>query len=262
MPTGKQPERRAAICRKFILQNNSPKDISVLETEFSQRGGISVLNLLEDYISHSLPEQGEFETNPNLLKKVNPEGEFLSFYGNTVVFLLEDRTKKLLAELQSQLYKAAGDMLSQPLHPDTFHMTLHDLGNSTELTADLCRKMEETKKQTESFLALWRAQPPLRMKATWLFNMVNTSIVLGLAPADQETAFRLDALYTAMESIVPLGYGLTPHITMAYFRPGRYFPGQLRSLQNALHPIELELELHLDQIVHQTFTYMNLYQSS
>ena len=44
-----------------------------------------MLNLLEDYISHSLPEQGEFETNPNLLKKVSPEGEFLSFWENTII---------------------------------------------------------------------------------------------------------------------------------------------------------------------------------
>lgn len=220
-----------------------------------------MLNLLEDYISHSLPEQGEFETNPNLLKKVSPEGEFLSFYGNTVVFLLEDQTKEILSALQAQLYMAAGQMLSQPLYPDTFHMTLHDLVNGTEPTADLCRKTEETKQQTEFLLASWRAQSLLRMKATWLFNMVNTSIVLGLAPADEETAFHLDALYTAMESIVPLGYGLTPYITMAYFRPGRYSPEQLQPLRNALCPIELELELRMDRLVHQTFTDMNHYQS-
>lgn len=220
-----------------------------------------MLNLLEDYISHSLPEQSEFETNPNLLKKVSRDGSFLPFYGNTVVFLLEDRTKEILSALQSQLYMEAGEMLSQPLHPDTFHMTLHDLVNGTEPTADLCRKMEETKQQTEFLLASWRAQFLLRMKATWLFNMVNTSIVLGLAPADEETAFHLDALYTAMESIVPLGYGLTPHITMAYFRPGRYSPEQLQPLRNALCPIELELELRMDRLVHQTFTDMNHYQS-
>ena len=220
-----------------------------------------MLNLLEDYISHSLPEQSEFETNPNLLKKVSRDGSFLPFYGNTVVFLLEDRTKEILSALQSQLYMEAGEMLSQPLHPDTFHMTLHDLVNGTEPTADLCRKMEETKQQTEFLLASWRAQSLLRMKATWLFNMVNTSIVLGLAPADEETAFHLDALYTAMESIVPLEYGLTPHITMAYFRPGRYSPEQLQPLRNALCPIELELELRMDRLVHQTFTDMNHYQS-
>ena len=221
-----------------------------------------MLNLLEDYISHSLPEQSEFETNPNLLKKVSRDGSFLPFYGNTVVFLLEDQTKEILSALQAQLYMAAGEMLSQPLHPDTFHMTLHDLVNGTEPTADLCRKMEETKQQTEFLLASWRAQFLLRMKATWLFNMVNTSIVLGLAPADEETAFHLDALYTAMESIVPLEYGLTPHITIAYFRPGRYSPEQLQSLRNALCPIDLELELRMDRLVYQMFTDMNHYESN
>lgn len=219
-----------------------------------------MLNLLEDYISHSLPEQGEFETNPNLLKKVSGDGGFLPFYGNTVVFLLEDKIKESLAGLQSQIYQAAGWMLCQPLDSDTFHMTLHDLLNGTEKTADLCQRMEEAKKRAEPFLFQWRDLPSLQMKATWLFNMVNTSIVLGLAPADEEATSRLDALYTAMDSIVPLGYGLTPHITMAYFRPGRYSPEQLQSLRNALRPIELELELRMDQLVHQTFTDMNHYK--
>lgn len=221
-----------------------------------------MLNLLEDYISHSLPEQGEFLTNPNLLKKVNQEGEFLPFYGNTVVFLLEDKIKEVLAELQSQLYESSGWMLCQPLSPDTFHMTLHDLVNGTDKTADLCRKMEETKKQTEAFLVQWRDLPPLQMKATWLFNMVNTSIVLGLAPADEKTASHLDALYTALEAIVPLGYGLTPHITMAYFRPGRYSLEQLQSLRNTLCAIDLELELDAGRLVYQSFTDMNHYETS
>ena len=71
-----------------------------------------MLNLLEDYISHSLPEQSEFETNPNLLKKVSRDGSFLPFYGNTVVFLLEDRTKEILSSLHFQLYMEAGEILS------------------------------------------------------------------------------------------------------------------------------------------------------
>lgn len=221
-----------------------------------------MLNLLEEYIPHSLPEQGEFETNPNLLKKVNPDGRFLPFYGNTVVFLLEDDVKKILAKWQAQLYEAAGGMLCQPLAPDAFHMTLHDLVNGRERTAALCRKIEETKKQAEAFLAQWRALPPLRMKATWLFNMVHTSIVLGLAPADEETASRLDALYTAMEAIVPLGYGLTPHITMAYFRPGRYSAEQLRPLRGVLRPMDLEIQLKIDRLVYQTFTDMNHYETA
>ena len=174
-----------------------------------------MLNLLEDYISRSLPEQGEFQTTPNLLKKVDWDGNFLPFYGNTVVFLLDDGVKEDLRMLQEQLQDATGWMLSQPLSPDTFHMTLHDLVNGTEKTPDLCQRMEGTEQKAKALQAQWANMPPLRMKTTWLFNMVNTSIVLGLAPVEEETALRLDTMYTALEAVVPLGYGLTPHITMA-----------------------------------------------
>ena len=221
-----------------------------------------MLNLLEDYISRSLPEQGEFQTNPNLLKKVDWDGNFLPFYGNTVVFLLDDGVKEDLKMLQGQLYDAAGGMLSQPLSPNTFHMTLHDLVNGAEKTPDLCQRMEEAEQKAKALQAQWANMPPLRMKSTWLFNMVNTSIVLGLAPTDQETALHLDAMYTALESVVPLGYGLTPHITMAYFRPGSYSAAQLQVLRNVLCPIELELQLDLSKLVYQRFSDMNHYTTT
>lgn len=221
-----------------------------------------MLNLLEDYISRSLPEQGEFQTNPNLLKKVDWDGNFLPFYGNTVVFLLDDGVKEDLRMLQEQLQDAAGWMLSQPLNPETFHVTLHDLVNGSEKTLSLCQRMEETEQKAKALLAQWANMPPLRMKTTWLFNMVNTSIVLGLAPAEEETALRLDAMYTALESVVPLGYGLTPHITMAYFRPGSYSAAQLQGLRNVLCPIHLELQLDLGKLVYQRFSDMNHYTTT
>lgn len=220
-----------------------------------------MLNLLEGYITRSLPEHGAFQTNPSLRKKVDGKGNFLPFYGNTVVFLLEDRVREELEVLQRRLYDAAGCMLSQKLNSDTFHMTLHDLVSGADKTFDLLRRMEETEQKANALLAKWTNLPPLRMKATWLFNMVNISIVLGLAPVEEQTAARLDAMYTAMESILPLGYALTPHITMAYFRPGCYRLEQLQTLRQLLCPIDLEVELKPEKLVYRTFSNMNCYQT-
>ena len=97
------------------------------------------------------------------------------------------------------------------------------------------------------------------MKTTWLFNMVNTSIVLGLAPADGESWQRLDELYLALEEAVPLGYGMTPHITIAYFRPGILHPQQLLQLKKALKPVEWDVTLEMEKLVYQEFTGMNQY---
>ena len=220
-----------------------------------------MINLLDDYIWRSLPMQSDFRTNTNLREKVNEQGNFLPFCGNTVVFDLDEATKKALLSLQEELYRSAGWMLSQKLDPATFHMTLHDLVNGSEGSDALLHPMEEAKKKAMPMLAQWRGQAPLRMKTTWLFNMVNTSIVLGLAPADEDSWQRLDAMYTALESVVPLGYALTPHITMAYFKPGTYTQYDLNCLRPALHPVGLEVALSLEDLSYQEFWDMNHYEA-
>ena len=221
---------------------------------------MDMLNILEDYIWRSLPEWEDFTTNSNLTKKVAPSGGFLPFYGNTVVFDLSRETKEALQRLQEELYHAAGWMLAQKLKPATFHMTLHDLVNAPELSEELERRMALAQAKAKPILEQWKALPPLHMKTTWLFNMVNTSIVLGLAPADGESWGRLDEMYTALESVVPLGYALTPHITMAYFKPGAYPQHELDCLKQALRPVELDVELKLEDLFYQEFVDMNSYE--
>lgn len=221
----------------------------------------NMLNILEDYIWRSLPEWGAFSTNPNLTKKVNHAGEFLPLHGNTVVFDLSGDTKLALQSLQEELYQFAGWMLAQKLDSSTFHMTLRDLVNGPELTEELKVAMAEAEEKAKHILHRWKGQPPLHMKATWLFNMVNTSIVLGLAPADGDSWRRLGEMYLALESVVPLGYALTPHITMAYFKPDTYSQYDLDFLRKALRPVELEVPLGLDALFYQEFADMNHYRT-
>lgn len=221
-----------------------------------------MLNLLKEYIPHSLPEGREFETNPNLTAKVDPEGRLLPFRGNTVVFLLEPPVKRALQELQESLYAAAPEMLAQRLRPESFHMTLHDLANGRPDSPGLADWMAQAGGRAREILARWTGETPLQMRTTWLFNMVNTSIVLGLAPADPESGRRLEEMYGELEEAVRLGYPLTPHITMAYFRPGRYSPEQVGRLAAALRPVEREILLSPAQLVLQTFEDMNHYENS
>jgi len=208
-----------------------------------------------------MPQWGDFTTNPNLRKKVDDAGNLLPYRGNTVVFLLNDDIKEKLRQLQESLYQAAPEMLAQPLQMSTFHMTLHDLANGTPEQPGLQDYMIYTQEKTLQILPDWKDTPPLRMKTTWLFNMVNTSIVLGLAPADEESWFRLDEMYTALESVVPLGYALTPHITVGYFRPGTYSPEQVQQLCTALRKVELEIILRMEDLVLQDFSDMNHYET-
>ena len=222
-----------------------------------------MINTLDDYICCSMPQYGEFSTNPNLKKKVDDTGNLLPYVGNTVVFLLEDEIKGKLHQIKELLYQAAPDMLAQPLQISTFHMTLHDLANGLPDQPEIYDYMKYTKEQTLQILAQWKSEhtQPLRMKTTWLFNMVNTSIVLGLAPADEETWKQLDEMYMTLESVVPLGYALTPHITMAYFRPGVYNEEQVQRLSAALRNVEMDIVLSPEQLVFQNFMDMNHYET-
>ena len=210
------------------------------------------MNYLKDYIFRSLPEQAPFLTRPSLRQKVGENGEFLPFRGNTVVFPLDSETKAHLAELQERLHTS--DMLASPLDPSTFHMTLHDLENTGGGEENLEERMEEAARKARPLLK----PVTLSMEATAAFNMVNTSIVLGLAPADRETEETLDGLYQALETVVPLGYDLTPHITLAYFRPGSYGQESLDRLRALLGPVELKATLR--NPVLRTFTSMNEYR--
>lgn len=227
-----------------------------------------MINLLYDYIGKSLPECGEdtveilraFATNPNLRQKAKGR-TLLPFYGNTVVFLLDEDTKKVLKRHQETLYDRAGWMLAEKLNPATFHMTLHDLENGPELSDALKNRMKAAQEKAVPLLKSWQDQPPLKMEATWLFNMVNTSVVMGLAPADADSAKRLDEMYIALNSAVPLKHDLTPHITMAYYRPDTYTAYDLDCLRFALHPVTLQISLRMEDLVLQEFTDMNTYHT-
>ena len=220
-----------------------------------------MINTLDDYICRSLPQWGDFTTNPNLRKKVDEAGNLLPFLGNTVVFLLDDDTKDKLRQLQDSLYQAAPDMLAQPVQMSTFHMTLHDLANGTPEQTGLEDYMRYTQERVSQILPVWKDASPLRMKTTWLFNMVNTSIVLGLKPAGEESWRRLDEMYTALEDVVHLGYALTPHITMAYFLPGTYSFEQVQRLSAVLRNVELKIALDMKNLVLQEFFDMNHYET-
>lgn len=217
-----------------------------------------MLNTLDDYISRSLPESGGFQTAPGLALKVDVEGRFLPFYGNTAVFLLPEGVKARLGEIREGLYAAAPGMFSERLEEDTFHMTLHDLVNGPDAAA-IEGAVLEAGERAGRIIEGFGCFEPVVMRATRTFNMVNTSIVLGLAPAEEDGWRRLPEMYGALEAVVPLGYALTPHITLAYFRPGRFGEEETGRLRAALGPVELELELRPEALVLQRFSDMNSY---
>ena len=221
-----------------------------------------MLNILRGYIENSLPHHGMLETRSSLRTKVDENGQFLPFIGNTAVFLLDEPTKRALIPLQEALYAHAGALLAEKLSPDTFHLTLHDLANGTP-SPETRLWMAKTAPTARAILNSIRSEypAPLSMKATWVFNMVNTSIVLGAEPADPVSHARLSRMYTQLHPVVPLNYALTPHITLAYFRPGCYTQDDLAPLREALKAVDLTFSLHMENLVFQNFSDMNHYET-
>jgi hypothetical protein len=220
-----------------------------------------MLNTLDDYICRSISDSEPFSTNPNLVKKVDKKGRFREFTGNTTVFLLDESTKSKIGALRDELYAAAGFMLADPLQTATFHLTLHDLVNGPTDAEGIADQMKAVSEPAKALIQGFRQQPPLKMRTTWMFNMVNTSIVLGLKPVDADGEQRLGSMYQAFEKILPLGYALTPHITLAYFLPGTYTAQEAAKLSHALRPVDLDIELRMENLVLQNFLDMNHYES-
>ena len=105
--------------------------------------------------------------------------------------------------------------------------------------------------------------PAVRMRATRVFSMVDTSLVMGFAPETEADCAALMGLYERFHAVVPLAWGLTPHVTLAYYRPGVYGPDAADALRSALHETQqlppLRLTLTPERLVYRRFSDMNRY---
>ena len=202
-----------------------------------------------------------FRGRASLGDKIDGENRLKPFYGDTVVFDLDEAVKNRISHIVDKLYSAAGDCLAERLSGSTLHMTLHDLSNGGNL--DLLRgKMAENEEKIRRVSLPSRT---IRMKSTFVFNMVNTSLVLGLVPADEGEYKKLMELYEVFDGILPSKYPLTPHITLAYFCLCGFGDEAKERLRAAVNEInkEAQLDIVLDtkRLYYQHFFSMNDYRN-
>lgn len=215
------------------------------------------------FVWDSLPREGSFVTNPRLAEKVGADGKLSPFFGDTVIYELDAREKAALAEIQRALYDGCGSMLAEPLDAASFHVTLHDLNSATEpepISAEMARCETAVREILAGLPEALRR--PLEVRATAAFSMVNTSVVLGFEPASEADCAALMELYERLQGVVRLNYPLTPHVTLAYYRPGDYGEAGLQILRGALAEVNRELpacELRLAEPVYRRFVDMNHY---
>jgi len=208
---------------------------------------------------------GYFKGNPSLEKKVHPNNTFRPFYGDTVVFDLDDTTKERLTKWLDELYAIVPECFSERLATYTLHMTLHDLCNSEEFS-EIAEEVEINRKKVQSLCKELLNFDAIKMKSKYTFNMVNTSLVLGLYPADEPEYKKLMTLYETFNAVKNLPYPLTPHITLAYYNVHGFSDASARRLEELvchLNCAELELEMEIvlkgEKLYYQHFDSMNHY---
>lgn len=208
-------------------------------------------------------ENKYFEGNPSISLKVGKDNTFRNFYGDTVVFALDDFVKGQLAEFVELLYQSAPECFCERLVPHTFHVTLHDLSNGPVLR-DVAEELFENELKVIDKLDEIQKQEKasIKMKSKYIFNMVDTSLVLGLYPADESEYRRLMDLYSVFDTVKKLQYAFTPHITLAYYNVHGFTPQAAKSLEaavNRLNSSRMEVELHMNHLYYQKFKSMNDY---
>lgn len=174
---------------------------------------------------------GCLETRASLVSKVSDTGEMKPYYGNSMIFEMTDESALKYCECLCQML-AGSDMMAEALRKETMHMTLHDLVNGPELEP-LQEKLKEVDEQVRE--QLYALQDfTIYMKPSRVYSMMNTSIVMGLEACDETSHKQLMELYKTFETVYPLSYPLTPHVTLGYFKPGVYASGSVWELEERI----------------------------
>lgn len=215
------------------------------------------------FTTNSLPHSGGLQTNDHLPLKVAADGKMEPFIGNTVVFPMPDRVKQEIGLMQRKLYQVCAPILAEPLKAASFHMTLHDL-LSGKPTRELRDRMDCVRDSALNCIRqISEKDETVRLHSTALFNMVGTSMVLGFAPADEESCERLMTYYALLQEVVCLDYPLTPHVTVAYFRPGDINAEMVEKLRAVVDEVNrqkrIEIALAVKTVEYQVFSDMNHY---
>ena len=205
-----------------------------------------------------------FKGNPSISQKVDQDNTFRNFYGDTIVFGLEDGVKEKIDGYVEFLYRAAPECFCERLVSHTFHVTLHDLSNAPILRDVAEELFENELKVIEKMGEVQKHESAkIRMKSKYIFNMVDISLVLGLYPADEDAYRRLMELYSVFDNVKKLNYPFTPHITLAYYNINGFSIQAAERLEDAVsqlnNEMELEIELDVKNLYYQKFRSMNDY---
>lgn len=205
---------------------------------------------------------GYFTPDERVKHKVKPDNSFRDFFGDTTVFDLDDEAKAHISALQNALYEQIPECFCARLSPGTLHMTLHDLSSSFRLEEVASELFANEIKLLQTI----REQPipaqTIRMKSNYIFNCVDTSLVLALRPENAGEWHKLQKLYETIEQVKACPYPLTPHVTIAYYNYNGFSAAAAEKLSSVVYELnrqDFAVTLDTKKLYYQKFTDMNAY---
>ena len=206
----------------------------------------------------------EILDNQSLKFKVRTDNSFKEFYGDTVVFDLPSNIKLHIEKIVNDLYSNCSSLFAERLITNTFHMTLHDLNNNIDLDKVSSDCFISELKCYEIAKSKSIISDTINLKSNFIFNMVNTSLVMGLIPETEDDFYKLQKLYEHFESVKKLPYPFTPHITLGYFSYNNHKKEQIDILFDLIKKYNhdtLHFSINTKDLYYQKFTSMNNYHS-
>lgn len=212
-----------------------------------------------------LTGNGPFEPNKGkLYPKVGENGSFLDFFGDTVIFDLDEDTRNYFSYIETKLYNRVHQCFSKKLDKSTFHMTLHDLSSSHDLYEAGAMTFVNEVKLIKLIKANEIKRERIKVRTNYLINMVNTSIVMALVPENEQEWNKLESLYRLIDNVKECPYPyLTPHVTIAYFHRSGFEITSLNALKKAVYDLNEEdkfyFELDTQKLMYKKFSSMEDY---
>lgn len=229
------------------------------------------LEYLEDDKSFSLSflhKQKRWSIVPDLTKKVTKKGAYRPFRGDTLIFPVKKR--EAFVEIQRKLYQDVGESLAEPLDPEYFHITLHDLNNEisihnkNKLSELMSRSKNDVEMLFKKLAAYFKEHPDqekIKLKAVGFIGPP-IGIAVLFAPSGERDFKLLLNLFNTFQSVVNLTKPLKPHLSLGYFLPEEPTEEMKLQISKALSTTpDIELELDITELEYSEFTDMNHYST-
>ncbi|WP_073072968.1 hypothetical protein [Thermosipho atlanticus] len=218
---------------------------------------VEKLNQIRDETIKTLLDK--WNPKNELYLKVDKNGKYKDFKGDTIVFFLNDADKRKITKIQNELYSKIGKYLAKPLSEKYFHLTLHDLCNFN-ITNDVEKCMKNNENKVMKILNTFKNEKNLKMKSIGLYNG-GSAIGIMFKPIDEESFLILIKARQKFDQLIKQDDFYIPHVTLGYYLPIDYSESLRKKIFNTLIDIDINFEIELDfhNLKYTHFTNMDNY---